>query len=87
VAGTVFSTVATAAIFYGVLPLAGLQVDWMHCLLFGALISPTDPIAVLEMLKRVGVPRNIQAQLAGESLFNDGIGAIIFLASPEASWG
>ncbi|WP_035347193.1 cation:proton antiporter [Edaphobacter aggregans] len=87
VAGTAMSTLATAAILYATLPLLGLQVDWLHCLLFGALISPTDPIAVLEMLKRVGVPRNIQAQLAGESLFNDGVGAVIFLALLEASRG
>jgi CPA1 family monovalent cation:H+ antiporter len=87
VAGTAMSTLAVAALLFFALPLVGLEVSWMYCLLFGALISPTDPIAVLEMLKRVGVPKNIQAQLAGESLFNDGIGAVIFLALLEASRG
>src|SRR5215469_8487020 len=53
--------------------LAGPGVTWIECLLFGALISPTDPIAVLEMLRRGGVPKPIEAQLAGESLFNDGL--------------
>lgn len=87
VVGTVMSTLAVAGLLFWALPLMGLEVSWMYCLLFGALISPTDPIAVLEMLKRVGVPKNIQAQLAGESLFNDGVGAVIFLALLEASHG
>jgi CPA1 family monovalent cation:H+ antiporter len=47
------------------LPLFWIAAPWIECLLFGALISPTDPVAVLEMLHRVGVPKNIQAQLAG----------------------
>lgn len=87
IGGTILSTLATAGLVYWAFPLVGLRPTWLHCLFFGALISPTDPIAVLEMLKRVGVPRNIQAQLAGESLFNDGIGAVLFLALLEASRG
>jgi CPA1 family monovalent cation:H+ antiporter len=59
----------------------------MECLIFGALISPSDPIAVLEMLRRIGVPPRLQAQLAGESLFNDGLGAVLFITMLEIAHG
>ena len=51
------------------------------------MISPTDPIAVLDMLARAGAPAALRAQLAGESLFNDGVGAVIFVALLNASIG
>ncbi len=85
--GTLLSTLATALLMWWVLPLVGLRVTPLHALFFGALMSPTDPIAVLEMLRRVGVPVNVQAQLAGESLFNDGIGAVFFLVLLDISRG
>jgi len=66
---------------------SGGRADWIECLLFGALLSPTDPIAVIEMLRRTGVPKPIEAQLAGESLFNDGIGAVLFITMLEVARG
>jgi monovalent cation:H+ antiporter, CPA1 family len=85
--GTLLSTGALACIMHWTLPLFGIAASWVECLFFGTLISPTDPVAVLEMLHRVGVAKNIQAQLAGESLFNDGIAAVLFLAVLDASRG
>ena len=87
VVGTVASTFAIAALMHWTLPLVGIQAPWIECMLFGALISPTDPIAVLEMLRRVGVPHHVEAQLAGESLFNDGVGVVIFVTLLNASHG
>jgi CPA1 family monovalent cation:H+ antiporter len=83
--GTVLSTFLVAFLLKWILRLFGLPADTMSCLLFGALISPTDPIAVLEMLRRVGAPGNLETQLSGESLFNDGIGAVLFLTLLEAT--
>ena len=83
-AGTVFSVFLVAGLMEA---LSIGKTPWIECLLFGALIAPTDPIAVLEMLRRTGVPNTIQTQLAGESLFNDGIGAVLFITMLDAARG
>jgi CPA1 family monovalent cation:H+ antiporter len=64
--------------FYA-LQLVGLEINFIYCLLFGALISPTDPIAVLGILKQAGAPKKLETKIVGESLFNDGVGVVIFL--------
>jgi CPA1 family monovalent cation:H+ antiporter len=77
--GILVSTFLVGTALYYVLPLIGLDVPYIHCLLFGALISPTDPIAVLGILKKAGVPKKLEIKIVGESLFNDGVGVVVFL--------
>lgn len=82
---TLISTALIGFAAYGVFALVGLDVPLMWALLFGALISPTDPVAVLDLLKRARVPVKIETLIAGESLFNDGVGVVIFLALAGAA--
>jgi len=77
--GTLASTFIVGGMTWLVLGWLGLSIPFLHALLFGALISPTDPIAVLGIMKSVGAPRQLEVQVAGESLFNDGLGVVIFL--------
>jgi len=85
--GVVISTALVASLAMGVLMLIGLEVRFIYCLLFGALISPTDPIAVLSILKQVNAPKELETKIAGESLFNDGVGVVIFLGLWEIATG
>ena len=78
-AGVVASTFLVGGMTLGIGHLVGLDLPFLHCLLFGALISPTDPIAVMGILKKVGAPKTLETKICGESLFNDGVGVVVFL--------
>ncbi|WP_413190076.1 cation:proton antiporter [Psychrobacter sp. AT9] len=77
--GTIVSSLLIATALYFMLPLFDFGLPFLWCLLFGALISPTDPIAVMGILASAGAPKSIETVIAGESLFNDGIGVVIFV--------
>jgi len=77
--GVVISTFLVGLFSWLILNALGVDINFIYCLLFGALISPTDPIAVMGVLKTVGAPKSLETKIAGESLFNDGIGVVVFL--------
>jgi CPA1 family monovalent cation:H+ antiporter len=81
--GVMLSTMIIAALFYGLNQIFNSDISFIYCLIFGALISPTDPIAVLGILAKANVPKETEYTIVGESLFNDGIGVVIFIALLE----
>ena len=85
--GVIMSTVLVASGLSLMGTLFGSDIPFVYCLLFGALISPTDPIAVLAIVKKMGAPEQIAIQIEGESLFNDGIGLVIFLSIFAVAFG
>jgi len=77
--GIVSSTFIVGGASYFLLDWLGIELPFIYCLLFGALISPTDPIAVLGILKTAHAPKSLETKIAGESLFNDGVAVVVFL--------
>jgi CPA1 family monovalent cation:H+ antiporter len=85
--GIISSTFIVGISGYLLLHLLGIPLDFIYCLLFGALISPTDPIAVLAILKSANVPKTLETKIAGESLFNDGVAVVVFLVLMDIATG
>ena len=81
--GVLCSTVLIGGVMFMVFGWIGLSVPFLYCLIFGALIAPTDPIAVLSLLKQANAPKSLETKIAGESLFNDGVGVVVFLVIYE----
>ncbi len=79
-AGVLLSTAIIGFGSHFLLALMGIELSLIYCLLFGSLISPTDPVAVMSILKTAGAPKDLEVKIAGESLFNDGIAVVVFLA-------
>jgi len=77
--GMLISTFLVGTLSWYVLDWLGISLPFIYCLLFGALISPTDPIAVMGILKTAGAPKSLEIKIAGESLFNDGVAVVVFI--------
>ncbi|MBP3140885.1 cation:proton antiporter [Aliivibrio fischeri] len=84
---TLFSTFFIGFVLWAICNVIGVNLDLIYCLLFGALISPTDPIAVLAIVKKMNAPQRISTQIEGESLFNDGFGLVIFVTLFTIAFG
>lgn len=78
--GVVLSTFLVGTTIYYIFPLMGYQVPYLWCLVFGSIVSPTDPVAVLGILKKAKVPKSLETKITGESLFNDGVGVVVYIA-------
>ncbi|MFC1549597.1 cation:proton antiporter [Nitrospirota bacterium] len=78
--GVIASTFIVGTLMYHILSFFGSGMPYIYCLLFGAIVSPTDPIAVLGILRKAGAPESLETKIVGESLFNDGVGVVVFIA-------
>ena len=83
--GVLISTFIVGGLMFYITRAVGHEINFIYCLLFGALISPTDPIAVLGILKDAKAPKKLEVKIVGESLFNDGVGVVIFLVIFEVA--
>ena len=77
--GVLTTALIVGSLLYVIVNTLGLNLAFMHCLIFGALIAPTDPVAVLSLLQTANVSKSMEAKVVGESLFNDGVGIVVFL--------
>ena len=81
--GVAISAAIVSFVAYYIFMWLNIEVSYMYCLLFGVLISPTDPIAVMGILKKIGAPKSIEVKITGESLFNDGVAVVFFIVVLE----
>ena len=85
--GVLASTTIIGVLLWLLLDLINIDLPFLYCLVFGALISPTDPIAVLGILRTVHAPKSLETKITGESLFNDGIGVVVFILISGFAFG
>lgn len=85
--GIVTNTFIVGSLAWLVFALVNIKLSYIYCLLFGALIAPTDPIAVIGILKKAGISKSLETKITGESLFNDGVAVVVFLILLEIATG
>ncbi len=78
--GVLATTFIVGGLTYLITGWLGIEVRFIYCLIFGSIVAPTDPIAVLGIFKSLGAPKSLETKIAGESLFNDGVGVVVFIA-------